>query len=176
MRKEEPEKLKRLIRNIPDFPKKGILFRDITPLLAEGEAFRSAVRILAGACPDDTEMVAGIESRGFIFAAAVANTLGVGFVPIRKPGKLPFKTERETYGLEYGTDTLEVHRDALSRKKKVVLIDDLLATGGTAAAASRLLEKVGGRVTKVIFLIELAGLKGREKISGYDTFSLLIFD
>ncbi len=169
------EKLKGLIRNIPDFPKKGILFRDITPLLADGEAFRFAVDALAAACPSETEIVAGIESRGFIFAAAVACMLKTGFVPIRKSGKLPYFTEKETYSLEYGTDSLEVHRDPLSHKRRVVLVDDLLATGGTAAAACRLLTKIGGQVIKTVFLIELAELKGREKIISYNPFSLLIF-
>ena len=135
----EKEKWKGLIRNIPDFPKKGIVFRDITPLLGDGNAFLSVINYLAKTCPAETEMVAGIEARGFIFAAAVASRLGIGFVPIRKTGKLPHRTEAVTYALEYGTDTLEIHRDSLSKKKKVVLIDDLLATGGTAASAFRLL-------------------------------------
>ncbi|MFH0797692.1 MAG: adenine phosphoribosyltransferase [Candidatus Omnitrophota bacterium] len=172
----EKESLQGLIRNIPDFPKKGILFRDITPLLADGPSFRSAVDILASACPAGTQAVAGIESRGFIFGAGVANSLGVGFVPIRKSGKLPYRTEKITYALEYGTDNLEVHQDALAGRNNVVLVDDLLATGGTAEAACGLLEKIGGKILKVIFLIELADLKGRQKISGYDTFSLLVFD
>lgn len=172
----EKERLQGLIRNIPDFPKKGILFRDITPLLSDGASFRSAVNILSSACPAGTQAVAGIESRGFIFGAAVAGFLGVGFVPIRKSGKLPYQTEKITYALEYGTDTLEVHKDALEGQNRVVLVDDLLATGGTAAAACGLLEKIGGKVLKVVFLIELADLKGRQKISGYDTFSLLVFD
>ena len=172
----EKESLQGLIRNIPDFPKKGILFRDITPLLSDGSSFRSAVNILSSACPAGTQAVAGIESRGFIFGAAVAGFLGVGFVPIRKSGKLPYQTEKITYALEYGTDTLEVHKDALEGQNRVVLVDDLLATGGTAAAACGLLEKIGGKVLKVVFLIELADLKGRQKISGYDTFSLLVFD
>jgi len=169
------EKWKKLIRNIPDFPKKGILFRDITPLLGDGDTFRSVVKRLAEACPAETEIVAGIEARGFIFAAAVANQLGVGFIPIRKTGKLPYRTEAITYNLEYGTDTLEVHRDSFSGHKNVVLIDDLLATGGTAAAACRLLEKIGGRVLRVVFLIELVDLKGREKISTGDVSALIQF-
>ena len=169
------EKWKKLIRNIPDFPQKGIIFRDITPLLRNGKAFQSVVNRLAKACPAETEMVAGIEARGFIFAAAVANRLGVGFVPIRKTGKLPHRTEKVTYDLEYGTDTLEVHQDSLLRKKNVVLIDDLLATGGTAAAAFRLLEKIGGRVLKAVFLIELVNLKGREKIPACDVSTLIRF-
>jgi len=169
------EKWKKLIRSIPDFPQKGIIFRDITPLLRNGEAFQSVVNQLAKACPAETEMVAGIEARGFIFAAAVASRLGVGFVPIRKTGKLPHRTEKVTYDLEYGTDTLEVHQDSLVRKKNVVLIDDLLATGGTAAAAFRLLEQIGGRVLKAVFLIELVNLKGREKIPACDISTLIRF-
>ncbi|MFA5393001.1 MAG: adenine phosphoribosyltransferase [Candidatus Ratteibacteria bacterium] len=159
------EKWEKLIRIIPDFPRKGIIFRDITPLLGDGDAFRSVIIRLANACPAETEMVAGIEARGFIFAAAVANRLGVGFVPIRKPGKLPHRTETVTYDLEYGTDTLEIHRDSLSKKKNVVLVDDLLATGGTAEAATRLLEKVGGRILKAVFLIELVNLRGERRFS-----------
>lgn len=169
------EKWKKLIRNIPDFPKKGILFRDITPLLGDGDAFRSVIKRLAETCPVETEMVAGIEARGFIFAAAVASRLGVGFVPIRKPGKLPYRTKKVTYKLEYGTDTLEVHKDALNGKKNIVLVDDLLATGGTAAAAFRLLEKIGGRILKAVFLVELADLKGRKKFSGCDVSTLIRF-
>jgi len=169
------ENLEKLIRSIPDFPQKGILFRDITPLLGNGAAFRFAVSRLAATCPAETEMVAGIESRGFIFAAAVAARLGTGFIPIRKAGKLPFRTEKVTYDLEYGIDTLEVHQDAMDRKKNVVLIDDLLATGGTAAAACRLLEKVGGKVIKAVFLIELNDLQGRDQITGYDISTLIRF-
>ncbi|MCX5641849.1 MAG: adenine phosphoribosyltransferase [Candidatus Omnitrophica bacterium] len=169
------EKWEGLIRSIPDFPQKGIVFRDITPLLGDGAAFCSAVNHLVKACPPETEMVAGIEARGFIFAAAVANQLGVGFVPIRKAGKLPYLTETVTYDLEYGTDTLEIHQDALSGKKNVVLIDDLLATGGTAAAACRLLEKAGGHILKAVFLIELVNLAGRAKITDCDVSALIQF-
>jgi len=169
------EKWKELIRSIPDFPKKGIIFRDITPLLGDGDAFRSVVSHLAGVCPAETEIVAGIEARGFVFAAAVANQLGVGFIPIRKSGKLPHQTKAVTYNLEYGTDTLEVHQDSLSKKKNVVLIDDLLATGGTAAAACQLLEKAGGHVLKAVFLIELVNLKGRERIPACAVSTLIQF-
>ena len=177
------------IRSIPDWPKKGILFRDITPLLADARALAAAIDALcagftgAGPVRDSAtgdviqkgkisngagiEYVAAVEARGFIFGAAVAKRLGVGFVPIRKKGKLPFKTESVTYDLEYGTDTLEVHSDAVEKGAKVLMVDDLLATGGTMAAACKLIEKIGGRVAGIAFLIELGKLAGREKLSGY---------
>jgi adenine phosphoribosyltransferase len=156
------------IRGIPDWPKKGILFRDITPLLANPSAFAAAVDALcAGFTETDIEYVAAVEARGFIFGAAVAKKLGAGFVPIRKKGKLPFKTESITYDLEYGTDTLEVHNDAVKKGAKVLMVDDLLATGGTMAAACKLIEKIGGRIEGIVFLIELCELAGRDKLSGY---------
>jgi adenine phosphoribosyltransferase len=160
--------LGKYIRNIPDWPKKGILFRDITPLLADPKAFSEAINAL---CADFSgagiEYVAAVEARGFVFGAAVAKKLKAGFVPIRKKGKLPFKTERITYDLEYGTDTLEVHCDAVRKGAKVLMVDDLLATGGTMAAACKLIEKIGGQVTGITFLIELGELGGREKLKGY---------
>jgi len=160
--------LERYIRSIPDWPKKGILFRDITPLLADAGALAAAVDALcAGFTGADIEYVAAVEARGFIFGAAVARKLRVGFVPIRKKGKLPFKTESVTYDLEYGTDTLQVHSDAVSRGAKVLMIDDLLATGGTMAAACKLIEKISGQIVGISFLIELDELAGREKLSGY---------
>ena len=160
--------LERYIRSIPDWPKKGILFRDITPLLAEPKAFAAAVDALcAGFTGADIEYVAAVEARGYIFGAAVAKRLGVGFVPIRKKGKLPFKTESVTYDLEYGTDTLEVHSDAVEKGAKVLMVDDLLATGGTMAAACKLIEKIGGEIAGITFLIELGELAGRRKLSGY---------
>ena len=156
------------IRSIPDWPKKGILFRDITPLLADARALAAAVDALcAGFTGAGIEYVAAVEARGFIFGAAVARKLGVGFVPIRKKGKLPFKTESVSYDLEYGTDTLEVHSDAVEKAAKVLMIDDLLATGGTMAAACKLIEKIGGQIAGIAFLIELGELAGREKLSGY---------
>ncbi|MHC4571790.1 MAG: adenine phosphoribosyltransferase [Planctomycetota bacterium] len=156
------------IRCIPDWPKRGILFRDITPLLADPIAFAAAVDALcAGFIETDIEYVAAVEARGFIFGAAVAKKLGAGFVPIRKKGKLPFKTESITYDLEYGTDTLEVHNDAVKKGAKVLMVDDLLATGGTMAAACKLIEKIGGRIEGIVFLIELLELAGRGRLSGY---------
>ncbi len=168
--------LKRYIRSIPDWPKKGILFRDITPLLADPKAFAASVDAL---CVDFTgagiEYVAAVEARGFIFGAAVAEKLGAGFVPIRKKGKLPFEIESITYDLEYGTDTLEVHSDAVEKHAKVLMVDDLLATGGTMASACKLIEKIGGQVVGIVFLIELAALRGREKISYYNVKSIISY-
>lgn len=162
--------LEKYIRGIPDWPKKGILFRDITPLLADPEAFSSAVDALCDSFIETgvVEYVAAVEARGFIFGAAVARKLGVGFVPIRKKGRLPFKTESVSYDLEYGTDTLEVHSDAVPRGEKVLMVDDLLATGGTMAAACKLIEKIGGQVAGITFLIELSELGGRDKLRGYN--------
>jgi adenine phosphoribosyltransferase len=160
--------LEKYIRSIPDWPKKGILFRDITPLLADTKAFSAAVDAL---CADftkaDVKYVAAVEARGFIFGAAVAQKLGAGFVPIRKKGKLPYETESVTYDLEYGTDTLEVHKDAVKEGDKVLMVDDLLATGGTMAAACQLIEKIGGQVAGITFLVELKELAGREKLGSY---------
>ena len=175
--KDEGIDLKRHIRDIPDWPKKGILFRDITPLLADPIAFAAAVDAL---CADFTEAgieyVAAVEARGFIFGAAVAEKLGIGFVPIRKKGKLPWRTESVSYDLEYGTDTLEVHLDAVENGAKVLMVDDLLATGGTMAAACKLIEKTGGKVEGIVFLVELADLRGREKIAGYKVTSIISYE
>jgi adenine phosphoribosyltransferase len=169
--------LSRYIGSIPDWPKKGILFRDITPLLADPAAFATAVDAL---CADFTNAgigyVAAVEARGFIFGAAVARKLGVGFVPIRKKGKLPGQTESITYDLEYGTDTLEVHRDAIKSGAKVLMVDDLLATGGTMAAACKLIEKISGQVAGIVFLVELADLRGREKIGDYKITSIISYE
>ncbi len=162
------EELQKHIRSIADWPKKGILFRDITPLLADSEALAVAIDVLCSDCVEaGVEYVAAVEARGFIFGAAVAKKLGVGFVPIRKKGKLPFKTESVTYDLEYGTDTLEVHTDAVDKGAKVLMVDDLLATGGTMAAACKLIEKIGGQIVGISFLIELTELSGRQKLTGY---------
>jgi len=172
----EGAELERYIRSIPDWPKKGILFRDITPLLADPKALVAAIDAL---CADFTEVgieyVAAVEARGFIFGAAVARKLGAGFVPIRKKGKLPFKTESVSYDLEYGTDTLEVHSDALKSGAKVLMVDDLLATGGTMAAACKLIEKIGGQIAGISFLIELSELAGREKLTGYKIKTVLSY-
>jgi adenine phosphoribosyltransferase len=167
------KELYNLIRDIPDFPKKGIIFKDITPLLKDEKAFEKVIKILADNIPDSTKKIAAIESRGFIFAGALAFLLKKGFIPIRKTGKLPYKTINYTYQLEYGTDTIEIHSDAIEKGEKVVIIDDLLATGGTAYAAAKLVEKCGGVVEKIVFLIELSSLNGEEKLKDYQIFSLL---
>lgn len=160
-----PSDLRSLIRDIPDFPKPGILFRDVTPLLGNGPAFRSCIQQLCERiAPHRPQMIAGIESRGFIFGANVAVELGVGFVPIRKPGKLPWKTRQERYDLEYGTDAIEVHEDAFAPGTRVALLDDLLATGGTAGAAIKLLQHLGGNVVVSSFVIELQSLAGRKRL------------
>ena len=169
--------LKEYIREIPDWPKKGILFRDITTLLSDQRAFTAALDALCSDFLDvGVEYVAAVEARGFIFGAAVAAKLGAGFIPIRKKGKLPWKTESISYDLEYGTDTLEVHRDALSGRARVLMVDDLLATGGTMSAACRLIEKIGGDVIGIAFLLELAGLGGREKLADYKIKSIISYD
>ncbi|MFN4227900.1 MAG: adenine phosphoribosyltransferase [Candidatus Ratteibacteria bacterium] len=169
------KELKNLIRTIPDFPKKGILFRDITPILQDGNAFKKVITIFKKETPEDIKKVVAIESRGFIFGAALAYLLGVGFVPIRKSGKLPWKKVKMDYDLEYGTDTIEIHQDAIEKGEKVILIDDLLATGGTALASVKLIEKCGGIVNKILFLVELTDLNGRKKLKDYDVFSLIKF-
>jgi adenine phosphoribosyltransferase len=166
--------LKELIREIPDWPKKGILFRDITPLLADANAFNAAVNLLIQPYLDrKIDYVASVEARGFIFGVAAAQKLGAGIIPIRKAGKLPHKTHTEEYELEYGKDKLQVHRDAASAGASVLLIDDLLATGGTIGASARLIEKIPAKVVGVSFLIELAALKGREKLGAYDVHSVI---
>jgi len=165
----ESIELKDFIRNIPDWPEKGILFRDITPLLSSAEAFKCAVEALCADFSDiGVDYVAAVEARGFIFGSVVAEKLGAGFIPIRKEGKLPAKTERATYDLEYGSDTLEVHSDAVSKGDKILMIDDLLATGGTMSAACELIEKIGGTISGISFLIELTNLKGRAKLQNYN--------
>ena len=166
--------LKKYIRDVPDWPKNGILFRDITPLLGNAGAFRVAVDAMAADfAGEGIQYVGAVEARGFIFGSAVAEKLNVGFVPIRKKGKLPFKTVSITYDLEYGMDTLEVHRDAITAGAKVLMVDDLLATGGTMAGACKLIEKIGGQVAGISFLVELTELGGIKKLSGYKVKSII---
>jgi len=166
--------LKKYIRNIPDFPKKGIIFRDITPLLKNPEAFRFAILELSEYFKTKKiDKIVSIEARGFIIGSCLAYELGCGFVPVRKKGKLPYKTISIKYDLEYGKDVLEIHEDAIKEKDKVVIIDDVLATGGTASAVAKLIEKCGGEVVGLGFLIELTYLNPREKLKGYDIFSLI---
>jgi adenine phosphoribosyltransferase len=166
--------LKQMIREVADFPKKGILFYDITTLLKEKTGFKKVIDALTDQIrPHKPDVVLGIEARGFIFAPSVAYNLDAGFVPIRKPKKLPAETERISYELEYGMDTLEMHKDAVQPGMRVAIADDLLATGGTALAAVRLVEKLGGKVVAASFVIELEFLKGRERLTGYDIVSLL---
>jgi len=164
------------IRDIPDFPQKGILFKDVTPVLQDPALFKAAIDILAERhLNKGIKTVAAIDARGFIFGAAVAYRLGAGFVPVRKKGKLPYKAIEASYSLEYGTATLELHIDALKQGKDVLLVDDLLATGGTAMACAELIEKLGGCVVEMAFLVELAGLKGRQKLSKYNVFSAITY-
>ena len=166
--------LKQQIRNVPDFPKPGILFYDITTLLRDPKGFRATVDSLATPyAGTGIDLVVGIESRGFILGAAVAERLGVGLVPIRKPGKLPSHVIKESYELEYGTDALEVHSDAIERGQRVLIVDDVLATGGTAAAAAQLVTSLGGDLHGLAFLIELTFLNGKAKLPGHDVFSVL---
>jgi len=168
--------LKLLIRDVPDFPKVGILFKDITPLLADGEALGKAAEAMADPFRNEgVTHVCGAEARGFIFASLVARELEAGLVPVRKAGKLPYKTHSETYALEYGTDTLEVHQDAVGPGDKVLMVDDLLATGGTMAACCRMIQALGAEVVGCSFLIELEFLPGREALSGYRIETVMAF-
>jgi adenine phosphoribosyltransferase len=158
-------RLRGAIRDVPDFPKKGIVFKDITPILSDGPLFRSSIDIFLERCRGkQIDKIVGIDARGFLFGSAVAYQLGVGFVPLRKKGRLPYKTESAKYSLEYGEAEMELHIDAIKRGEKIVLIDDLLATGGTSASAATLIAKVGGDLIEAIFLIELEFLHGREKL------------
>jgi len=168
--------LKRTIRDVPDFPKPGIVFKDITPLLGSATAFRQAVDMLVVLCGDrPVDKVAAIESRGFILGSLVASRLGVGFVPVRKPGKLPARTISASYQLEYGSDSLELHADALREGERVLVVDDVIATGGTAQAVARLVEQLGGKVAAYAFLVELGFLDGRAKLDGYEVLSLISY-
>jgi len=168
------DELKKLIREVPDFPKPGILFYDITTVLKDKAGFRRIIEALTEQIrPYNADIVLGIEARGFIFAPALAYNLGAGFVPVRKPKKLPAATERISYELEYGVDTLEIHKDAVEPGSRIVIADDLLATGGTSLATVRLVEKLGGQVVAVSFVIELEALRGRDRLNGYEVVSLL---
>src|SRR5438270_4009795 len=169
--------LKRLIREVPDYPKPGILFYDLTTLLKDKQGFRTLIdRLCEHYNGHKIDVVAGIEARGFIFAPALAYRLGAGFVPVRKPKKLPAKAASISYALEYGTDTLEIHEDAIKPGDRVIVCDDLLATGGTAAATVKLVQKLGGKVEGTAFAVELTFLNGRAKLPGLDVFSLIQYD
>ena len=171
------EQLTSLIRDIPDFPEPGVVFKDITPVLADGPAFAALVDAMAEPFRDSgVTKVAGIEARGFTLATPVADRLGAGFIPVRKPGKLPYETVREDYTLEYGTDALEIHTDSAERGERVLLVDDVIATGGTAAAAIRLLRKIGADVVGISVFIELAFLDGAQMLDGVPLHALVTYD
>src|SRR6266404_8354108 len=160
------DKLRAAVRDVPDFPKAGIVFKDITPILSNGELFRSSINVFLEQCRGkEIDKIVGIDARGFLFGSAVAYELGIGFVPLRKKGRLPYRTESARYSLEYGEAEMELHIDAIEHGEKIVLIDDLLATGGTSASAATLIKKVGGDLIEAIFLIELEFLHGREKLA-----------
>ena len=168
------EKLRAGVRDVPDFPKKGIVFKDITPILSDGSLFKTSIDVFIERCRGKKiDKIVGIDARGFLFGSAVAYELGVGFVPIRKRGKLPFKTEIAKYSLEYGEAEMEMHIDAMRPGEKIILVDDLLATGGTSAAAAALIKKVGGELVEAQFLIELEFLHGREKLAPTPVVSFL---
>jgi len=168
------EPLRGLIRDVPDFPKKGIVFKDITTLLKDDEAFRRSIDLLTVLVGDRrVRKVVAIESRGFILGAVLAHRLGAGFVPVRKPGKLPARSRRASYALEYGTDSLEIHEDALVPGERVLIVDDVIATGGTAAAVGELVRGLGAEIAAYAFLLELTFLKGREKLKAHDVLSLI---
>ena len=168
--------IERYIRDVPDFPKPGIVFKDITPLLQDPEGLALSIdQLIEVVDPSEYDLICGIESRGFIFGTAMARVLGKGFIPIRKPGKLPWKTESESYELEYGTDTIEIHIDAVSVSKRILIVDDLLATGGTMEAAIKLVRKIGGTPVATAVVIELGFLNGRAKLDNVPTHSLLTY-
>jgi adenine phosphoribosyltransferase len=170
------ERLKSMIRDVPDFPQPGVVFKDITPLLSDPNAFSSVIDlIVVHYGRGNIDKVAGIEARGFILASPVAYHFGAGFVPVRKAGKLPWEAESEEYALEYGTATLEIHKDAIRPGERVLIVDDVLATGGTALATAKLVERLGGKVIGIACVIELTFLNGRNKIAGFDFFSLLTY-
>jgi adenine phosphoribosyltransferase len=174
MDSDQIDKLRRGVRDVPDFPKKGIVFKDITPILKDGPLFRASVDLFLDQCRErKIDKVVGIDARGFLFGSAVAYELGIGFVPLRKKGRLPYKTESAKYSLEYGEAEMELHIDAIAHGEQIVLIDDLLATGGTSASAATLIEKVGGELVAAMFLIELEFLHGREKLAPTPIISFL---
>ncbi len=171
-----PQEIERAIRNVPDFPKPGIQFKDITPVLADARLFAGSIDLLtAGFKPGDVDTVVGIDARGFIFAAGAALKLNAGFVPVRKKGKLPYRTHEQAYALEYGTNTIAIHVDAIKPGARVLLLDDLLATGGTAAASAQLVRKLGGKILEIAFLIELSFLSGRAKLADCPVKSLVVY-
>jgi len=171
------KELKASIRNVPDFPKKGIVFRDITTLIGDKDKFNHVIKELAKRYKGKkVDYIVSVESRGFIFGAALAYALGCGIVPVRKKGKLPAETHSATYDLEYGTDTLEIHKDAFTKGKKILILDDLLATGGTTSATIDLVKKLGGEVIEAAFVIELEFLKGRDKVKNVPVFALVKYD
>lgn len=174
--KVSPADLVKAIRNVPDFPKPGIQFKDITPVLADPKLFNGCIELLTdGYKPGQVDAVVGIDARGFIFAAAVALKLNAGFIPVRKKGKLPHTTHEQSYDLEYGSNTIAIHVDALRPGARVLLVDDLLATGGTAAAAAQLLKRIGAEILEINFLIELGFLNGRDKLKGFPIKSLVVY-
>ncbi|HIZ06462.1 MAG TPA: adenine phosphoribosyltransferase [Candidatus Eubacterium avistercoris] len=171
------KKVEDYVRSIPDFPEKGVIFRDITTVIQDPEGFQLAINEMKDLLKDlDFDMIAGAESRGFIFGAPLAYAMGKGFVLIRKKGKLPCETVSVKYDLEYGSAEIEIHKDSIKPGQKVVIVDDLIATGGTIEAAIKLIESLGGEVVKAIFLMELAGLKGRERLKGYDVDAVITYD
>jgi adenine phosphoribosyltransferase len=173
----ENASLKEYVRDVLDYPKPGIVFKDITPLLGAADAFRAAVDALGDPYAGKrVDKVIGIEARGFVFASPVAYGLSAGFVPVRKPGKLPWEIERETYELEYGTDLLEIHRDGITPGEHVLVVDDVIATGGTAAATARLVERLGGKVVGFAFVLELGFLNGRFRLDGYPIHTLVSYE
>jgi adenine phosphoribosyltransferase len=176
LKRPNAKDIESVIRNVPDFPKPGIQFKDITPLLADARLFAASIDLLTNSFqPGDVDAVVGIDARGFIFAAAAAIQLQAGFIPVRKKGKLPFRCLEQDYALEYGSATVAMHEDAMKPGSRVLLIDDLLATGGTAAAAAALVKKLGGQILEIAFLIELGFLKGREKLKGYPVHSIVVY-
>ncbi len=171
------KKLEEYVRSIPDFPEPGVIFRDVTSILQDADGLRLAIDSLQDLVKDlDFDVIAGTESRGFMFGVPLAYNLHKAFVPVRKPGKLPCETISQSYDLEYGTSTVEIHKDAIKPGQKVVIVDDLIATGGTAAAAVKLVETLGGKVIKCVFLMELAGLEGRKALAGHDVESVICYE